>query len=268
MRADDPKTWHAQWALRREQINRVRGRQGEDVGDEWVSERIKRYDNSASENALSRLDVVYKNKAKIIHHNCLDIFNVNDIPGDRRHKPHPQQPHESLENIYILERSWPESNRHIRQRPRFNVFKQCCWPNPRRDDDDCYYYVMKRIDSMEAPVHVPNGHYIYVIYSDIPQIVVCNFCDFSKPLVTGHTSLIKGRILWYRHDASQPLPNDDEINYAAYPVLLAGELFFTGGKLIRWNNRSGHYRPRSSPVLEFGATDHILPRKLFHRVDL
>ncbi|AOM39892.1 hypothetical protein [Xenorhabdus hominickii] len=263
MRDDDTKTWHDQWALKREQINRVKGRGEEDVRDQWISERIKSYDKDVPKNALTKLSAIYKNRATIINHNCLDEFDTIHKPRPGRHKPPFQQPHESLDNIYMLERSWPESDRHKQRQPRLNVFKQCCWPRARYDDD-CYYYVMKRIDSME--ICVPDGHYIYVIYSDMPQIVVCSICDFSKPLVTGHTSLIKGRLLWYRHDASQPLPNDDDIDHTKYPVLLAGELFFTHGILTQWNNRSGHYRPRSSPVLEFGATDHILPRKLFKDV--
>ncbi|MBD2813694.1 hypothetical protein ID850_02690 [Xenorhabdus sp. Flor] len=264
MRDDNKKTWHSQWASNREQVNRIKDRGGSriDVRDQWLSERIKSYDKDAPEDALTSLRAIYEKRARIINHNCLDEFDTTHKPRAGKLKPHYQQPHESLDKIYIIERVCPESKAPKRPWSKLSIFKQC-WSGAEQEQKqpaENYCYVMKRMNSVET--HIPNGLYLYVIYSDMPQLVICSAYDSKRPLV-GHTSLIKGRILWYHHDVSQPLPNDDDIDYTKYPVLLAGELCFTGGILTKWNNRSGHYRPRKSPVLEFGATDHILPRKLF-----
>ncbi len=246
MHNGDMLNWHTQRAFNREQLNQRKGGRGEDVGDQWVSERIKRYHTDAPENALATLRKTYENRTRIINHNCLDIYK----PKNGHHR---QQEHESLDNIYMLERSWVKSGGGQRRQTGLNIFK-CFWPEAAGSDNN-YHYVMKRIASMGAHVHVPHGNYLYVIYSDIPLTVVCGSCVVPK----GHTSLIKGRFLW----CGQPLPNDADIDYTRYSVLLAGELFFEQGKLIRWNNRSGHYRPKGTPVSEFGATHHILPPELF-----
>ncbi|PHM30208.1 hypothetical protein [Xenorhabdus innexi] len=228
-----------------------------------VSENIRNYSNNMPEGALKNLSAIYEKRTKIIQYDCLDHFDTKNKPKPGRPKAPYQQPHQNIDQIYILERTFPEPNAPKKHRSRFKIFRQCWSGSEEQEEQQCaetYNYVMKNINSMEK--HIPSGLYLYVIYSDMPQIVVCGAYDSKNPLV-GHTSLIKGRIFWFRHDTSQPLPDDDSIDYTKYPVLLAGELSFSGGVLTSWNNRSGHYRPRQAPVLELGATDYILPRKLF-----
>ncbi|MDX7988056.1 hypothetical protein FE392_12045 [Xenorhabdus sp. 12] len=255
----DKGTWHAQRASRRELMNRTRG-SDEDVRDQWISRSIKRHDDSAPENALTSLRTVYENRAKLINYNCLDSYNTVHKPNPKARQPQPQQPHVGLDQIYVLERIGiierpePEPNTGLLSCFKFKMHKQ---NRKALEDDESHNYVMKCMESMES--HVPDGRYVYTIYSDMPQVVVCT----SGVGAIGHSSVVKGRIFWCRRDASQPLPNDEDIDYTKYPVMLAGELFFNQGKLIRWNNRSGHYRPMKQSVLEFGAAAHILPRKLF-----
>ncbi|MDR0218656.1 MAG: hypothetical protein LBI71_07200 [Enterobacteriaceae bacterium] len=266
MSNDKKETWHSRWMLKREQRNQKQGRSGEDIQDQWVSGRINRYNRDAPEDAPNNLRAVYERKGKIINYNCLDAFNVNKDPTSRKIKVFLQQPHESLDKIYILERANSLNEVPERYRPTRNIFRQC-WPGSRtvREEPPIFgfntdTYVMRSINSIAT--HIPNHHYFYVIYSDIPNVVMCCAHD-PKRLELGHTSIVKGRIFWYRHDKSPPFPDDQNIDYTKYSVLVAGELFFENGKLLRWNNRSGHYRPRKAPVVEFGATDHILPRKRF-----
>ncbi|MDX7999470.1 hypothetical protein FE394_09715 [Xenorhabdus sp. Reich] len=221
--------------------NRAGGENGESIGDQWASNRIKRYYKDAPKKPLTSLLEVYENKMNIINHNCLDLFDTKRNGEKGKWPLKPQQPHATLDEIYILERIHHYS-----------------------EENNDAYYRMKCVNQIET--HVPNGSYLYVIYSDLSQIIVCCRGDGTSFPMLGHSSVIKARLLLYRCDGNTSQINNEEIDYAQYPVLLAGELFFMNGKLTMWNNRSGHYRPRGDPVLKFKATDHILPRKLFRLV--
>ncbi|CDG96233.1 hypothetical protein L7750_14660 [Xenorhabdus bovienii] len=208
--------------------------------DQWVSNRIHRHCEYAPENALTNLHKTYADRGKIINYNCLDAFNTKRDPVGKGRRLAMQQPHAQLDEIYILERT------HCQL----------------QGDGDAHYF-MKSIEPIT--LHVPDGHYLYVIYTDMPLTVICGLYDPNRIPTIGHTSLIKGRIRLYGKNKNISQLDDKDIDYAKYPVLLAGELFFDDGRLTMWNNRSGHYFPKGDKVV-LNATNCILPQKLFRQV--
>jgi hypothetical protein len=92
-------------------------------------------------------------------------------------------------------------------------------------------------------MHTPHGVYIFVIRTWEPGKIYC------APIggIGGHTSMTR----------------DGRVNVGR--VLFAGELLFQYGRLICWNNGSGHYRPEAALVernlLPFVSL--ILPKHLF-----
>jgi hypothetical protein len=116
-----------------------------------------------------------------------------------------------------------------------------------RHSEDQYYL----ISTAHARARVPPLHacYVFVILQDDPGRVYCGLAgglasriEFE---VEGHTSLSMRA-----------------------PVLYAGTILFNQGRLVRWTNGSGHYRPPGSlaTVNLIPAVRRLLPEEKFRDI--
>ncbi|WOC17004.1 hypothetical protein MP213Fo_25040 [Pseudochrobactrum sp. MP213Fo] len=96
----------------------------------------------------------------------------------------------------------------------------------------CTYFLTKMSDNSTA---IANGHYIFIIPEAQKDAIYCA------------RSLQNEQYSWHNSaDGHTSLSN-------RLPVCFAGQLYFTQGKLVHWNNGSGHYLPKPE------ARCHLLP---------
>jgi len=106
-------------------------------------------------------------------------------------------------------------------------------------------YLLRNIGNNS--VSIPDGGYIFVNPSDAPgQIFAMRYSDNNHIRYVGHTSLTQK-------------------NGQALPVRYAGSLEFEQGKLVSWDNASGHYRPSGSLHYDnlIPWTRRLLPQNKF-----
>ncbi|MCI0152387.1 hypothetical protein KNO81_42090 [Paraburkholderia sediminicola] len=89
---------------------------------------------------------------------------------------------------------------------------------------DADHYQLLRTNWVTPEVPPLHGEFIFVILADDPGRIYCGGKSLPRPFrIAGHTSLS-----------------------ARQDVLFAGELRFNAGRLLSWNNFSGHYLPDSA----------------------
>lgn len=107
-------------------------------------------------------------------------------------------------------------------------------------------YNLRRLD--DDSLSSPEGHYIFIIPFSAPYTVLCAQLTPGAPEQgrrqerEGHTSF-----------------------YGDSPVYFAGIMKFTDGRLVTWNNASGHFVPPAER--RYNLLPHVklmLPEALFH----
>ncbi|ELV5025768.1 hypothetical protein SHA53_003104 [Salmonella enterica] len=100
--------------------------------------------------------------------------------------------------------------------------------------------------------YIAHGQYAFVVTVDQPCEVICAQVRFNRKEAV------------YRH-VKRYASVDGHASLAWHqPVIFAGQALFTCGKLMRWNNLSGHYKPDNAQRYYLpGYVRRLLPEDLY-----
>jgi hypothetical protein len=131
-------------------------------------------------------------------------------------------------------------------------------PRPQRLADDSQIFELQRSggeysflhidpDATHMPMPLVHGAFLFVILANDPGRIYCGapigtFAADSRFAIAGHTSITRREDVFY-----------------------AGEIFFNRGRLLSWNNCSGHYTPPQAlrNVNLIPAVRRLLPDECF-----